>query len=71
MHSEFQVHILNEEGIQQAKDIAFLFDELLTSLEAYCKPGREFALVKTKLEEASFFAKKSIANNPDNQKVTS
>lgn len=71
MHSEFQVHILNEDGAAKAKRIALLFDDLLTSLETYCKPGRELALVKTKLEEASFFAKKSIANNPDNQKVTS
>lgn len=65
---EFQVHILNEKGIQSAKDIAFLFDEFLDKLIPYCPAGRELAIVKTKLEEASFFAKKAMAKNSQYQK---
>lgn len=68
MNSEFEVHILNEEGIQSAKDIAFLFDEFLEKLKPYCCAGRELSIVRTKLEEASFFAKKSMAMNPLNQR---
>jgi hypothetical protein len=66
---EFRVHILNEEGIQSAKDIALLFDTLLNGLKAYVPAGREFSIVKTKLEEASFFAKKGMANSPTYQKA--
>jgi hypothetical protein len=67
-HPEFKVHILNDDGIQKAKDIAALFNELLTKIGKLCPPGREFSIVKTKLEEASFFAKKSMAQFEVNQK---
>lgn len=63
----FQFHKLNEHGIEQAQDIAIQFSCLLNQLTSICPPGREFSIVKTKLEEAAFFAKKSIANLPDNQ----
>jgi hypothetical protein len=41
------------------------FDKLLLKLEAdFCQPHtREFALVKTHLELACFYAKKSMAQN--------
>jgi len=67
-HPEFAVHSLNEEGIKKANEIRNLFDELLTKLSDLCPPGREYSLVKTKLEEASFFAKKSMAGFEPNQK---
>ena len=68
--SEFGVHILNEEGIQKAKDMATKFSDLLYWLEApgMCVSGRELSLAKTKLEEACFFAKKAMATNLTNQK---
>jgi hypothetical protein len=65
MHKEFTVHMLNDEGKKNARAIAEAFDELLTKLEALCPVGRELALVRTKLEEASFFAKKAMASCPD------
>lgn len=71
MNPEFAVHILNESGIEKAKVLACKFDELLCSLIALCPSGREFSIVKTKLEEACFFAKKSIANAAENQKAAS
>lgn len=67
MHKEFQVHKLNEQGVQRANKVAILFDALLSDLSLVVSDGREFAIVKTKLEEACFFAKKSIANQPGNQ----
>ena len=70
MKTLFKVHILNEQGIQNAKDMAVKFDELLNWLEttAKCQQGRELSIVMTKLEEACFFAKKAMAMNSENQK---
>lgn len=66
MHKAFTVHMLNDQGKTKAISIASAFDALLTELEKYCPIGRELALVITKLEEAAFFAKKAMANDPNN-----
>jgi hypothetical protein len=63
----FEVHKLNEIGIGKAREIAGAFDQLLARLEELCPDGREFSIVKTKLEEASFFAKKAMAKDRVNQ----
>lgn len=68
----FRVHILNEQGIEKAQKLANAFDDLFDHLERLVGAGvnsREFSLVKTKLEEASFFAKKAMASQPENQKT--
>lgn len=64
----FKVHRLNEEGLKKAEFIAETFDTCLTRLRILCPEAcREFSLVKTNLEEACFFAKKAMANDPVNQ----
>jgi hypothetical protein len=63
----FQFHKLNPEGIKNAELIAESFDGFLLYLSKLCPEGREFSIVKTKLEEASFFAKKAMANVKENQ----
>lgn len=63
----FEVHMLNEAGKGKATVIACKFFELLCELKVVCPEGRELSIVKTKLEEASFFAKKAMANVPENQ----
>jgi hypothetical protein len=63
----FKVHKLNEEGMKNANLIAESFDGLVCYLSKLCPDGREFSIVKTKLEEAAFFAKKAMAGLPDNQ----
>lgn len=68
MQPEFQVHLLNKEGIKKAKQIATVLDKALTELQLICPPSREFSITRTKLEEASFFAKKSMAKDLINQK---
>lgn len=67
-HNEFSVHMLNDSGIEKANKIKDVFNQFLTSLSDICAPGREFSIVKTKLEEACFFAKKSMANQEVNRK---
>jgi hypothetical protein len=68
----FGVHMLNDDGINKANQIRDAFDILLNNLSSIlgkCYGEREFSLVKTKLEEACFFAKKSMAINLSNQKI--
>jgi hypothetical protein len=65
---EFAFHLLNETGKVKAQRIAEKFTEFLNYLEAECTTqGREMAVVRTKLEEACFFAKKAMATQPGNQ----
>ena len=71
---EFQVHMLNATGGRKAIEIRDVFDQALDKIAVLCTPegavgpgGREYAVVKTKLEEACFFAKKAIANQACNQ----
>lgn len=70
IRDEFKVHMLNDQGKENAREIATRFSDLLNFLESpeMCGPsGREMAIVRTKLEEASFFAKKAMAVQKVNQ----
>ncbi len=68
MHTEFEVHMLNDAGKEKAGALAAIFDEALTKIEGIVgMQGREVAIVRTKLEEACFFAKKAMASSLDNQ----
>ena len=64
----FTFHKLNPAGVEKAIHIAMAFSALKLSLSRFCPENtREFAIVKTKLEEASFFAKKAMACDTKNQ----
>lgn len=69
MDTLFAVHMLNEQGKANATDIANKFNSLLSDLEKVAgdPPSREWSFVKTKLEEACFYAKKAMANKAANQ----
>jgi len=68
--AEFAVHMLNETGKASARTVAARFSALLDGLEATCgKEGRDMAIVRTKLEEACFFAKRALASKPENQEA--
>jgi hypothetical protein len=62
MRKEFRVHMLTDEGKAKAVALAATFETALTEIERVCPEGRELAIVRTKLEEACFFAKKAMAN---------
>ena len=64
---EFSVHMLNDSGKAKARSIASAFSDLLDAVEATGCTGRDLALVKTKLEEACFCAKRGVASLPENQ----
>jgi hypothetical protein len=70
VRAEFATHNLNESGRTKAVSIARAFDTCLARLEELAgADGREMALVRTKLEEASFFAKKAMAKRTENQEA--
>ena len=65
---EFTVHMLNDCGKSKATAIAQTLTSTLDDLESICgKDGREMAVVRTKLEEACFFAKRAMAQRAENQ----
>lgn len=65
---EFAVHLLNPQGVDKAISLANAFSAFLTRVEELSgTDGREMSIVRTKLEEASFFAKKALAVRPGNQ----
>ncbi len=64
MRDEFKVHRLNADGMAKAQMLGDIFSEALEKIEAIIPPGRERALVVTKLQEASFFAKRAVAAHP-------
>lgn len=69
-NSEFQFYKLNENGLDECEQVARLFDDFLADLEhtlSHKGDPRCIAIVKTKLEEACFFAKKAAALKLDNQ----
>lgn len=69
--SLFQVHVLNELGMEKARELQALFENFLGDVELTCgSEGREMAVVRTKLQEAAFFAKRSMAMRPENQAAT-
>lgn len=66
-NNHFKVYMMNNQGIETITYVGELFDHLLIQLEYFCdKEGRDFSIVKTKLEEACFYAKRSCGLNPKN-----
>lgn len=68
MNSEFSTQQLNEKGIERVKAVKEKFNELLEYLKNDTLPGRGLSVVRTKLEEACFFAVKEVANQNENQR---
>lgn len=61
MNKEFKKYIPTEDGKKGLDAIPKLFDKLLNDLELMLPDSREFSIVKTKLEEACFYANKCCA----------
>lgn len=68
MFKEFEVHMLNDHGKEQVIELSTAFDTLLGTLLSLVgpNPSREMSICRTKLEEACFFAKKALAQRPEN-----
>ena len=67
---EFKSYRLNTRGLKAAELIALHFNALMDDLETNSgcdTESRAFALARTNLEQACFFAKKSMAQRPEMQ----
>jgi hypothetical protein len=69
MRQEFQVHMLNDDGVDKASQLGEIFSTALTEIEKLVPKSRELSLVVTHLQDASFWAKRGIAVDPANQKL--
>lgn len=69
MDALFKSHRLNEAGMKKAQEIGSLFDELGLGLAERCPTSREYSLARTHLEQACFYAKKAVAQLPENQEL--
>ncbi len=69
MRDEFKVHVLNDLGMEQARKLAEKFSAFLEDIETIVPAGRDRAIVITKLQECSFFAKRGVACLKEYQKA--
>lgn len=70
MRDEFAVHMLNDAGKSKAAAMAEAFSACLDAVEKIAgvkDTGSELAIVRTKLREAAFFAKRAVAIQKENQ----
>lgn len=67
----FEVHKLNEQGMELAGKLQRLFGQFLSEVEGISgAEGREMAIVRTHLETASFYAKRAMAMKSENHYET-
>lgn len=67
IHPAFAPHLLNPQGVEKTNRIRWAFSVLMCRMEEDLPPGRELALVRTKLEEACMFALRGVSVAADNQ----
>ena len=67
MMSEFAAVAMNDTAVEKCRVIREAFSEALTAIKQHVKPGRELALVTTKLQEACMWAVRGVAMDPANQ----
>ena len=65
MANEFRVHRLNPEGLRQAEEIATAFQILLDKVKTIVPAGEELTNMRIALQEASYWAKRGLAENRD------
>ena len=64
MMSEFAALAMNDTAIEKCRVIREAFSEALTTIKQHVKPGRELALVTTKMQEACMWAIRGVAMDP-------
>ena len=68
--NEFSAIAMNDIAVEKCRVIREAFSEALTAIKQHVKPGRELALVTTKMQEACMWAIRGVAMDPANQHPT-
>lgn len=63
----FESIALNEQGQKRLASITLAFNDLLDGIRPIVPEGREWSIIKTKLEEACFYAKRGMSLAATNQ----
>lgn len=63
--NRYSYHSPSEAGVVKHARLSVLFIELEGEIASLVPAGREFSIVKTKLEEAKMWASAGVARNPD------
>ena len=66
MSNDFKFIALNDKGRAECQKVEEVFNNAYAILQGLCPSCREFNLVFTKLQEASYFAKKAVSLNEEN-----
>ena len=67
VNPEFETHKLNVRGVEMVNFLSEKFNDLLNEVQFVLSPeGREIEIVRQKLEEACFFARKGASKQPEN-----
>lgn len=69
-YSEFTSYPLNDKGLKKSEELTEAFSQLMDKLNELCPNDVRLATAKTRLEEASFWARKSMASAPENRRPT-
>lgn len=67
LHPLFDSHQLNNRGKTLTVRIAEEFTDILENLEQWCLEGRDLDIVRTKLQEAKFYAVRAMALKEEHQ----
>jgi len=67
MMTEFSAIAMNDSAVEKCRVIRKSFSDALSAIKQHIKPGRELALVTTKMQEACMWAIRGVAMDPANQ----
>ena len=70
MMTEFSAIAMNDSAVEKCRVIRKSFSDALSAIKQHIKPGRELALVTTKMQEACMWAIRGVAMDPANQHPT-
>lgn len=67
MMTEFSAINMNDSAVEKCRVIRKSFSDALSAIKQHVKPGRELAIVTTKMQEACMWSIRGIAMDPANQ----